>query len=109
MEPTQNPIKAQVLDLYLQLSEITARMENQLRGGVSGDYRSTYYYFRESMFQLYDLSHWHIEYPDENYNMWRKECDRTDRPFVMASIKMYERYIKKLVDLCIIDIKKDLV
>ena len=107
MEVSQDPIKTQILYLYLQLSEVTAKMVNQIKGGVGGDYRLTYFDFRELMYQLHDLSQWHLKEPDKNYVKWAELNRRMDASFVLMSAKMYEGYIKKLVENRIIDVRRD--
>ena len=106
MEQTQNPIKTQISNLYLQLSEVTAKMENQIMGGVAGDYRLTYFEFRELMYQFHKLSNRHIK-PYRQYDKWRSMCHRNDKLFSLASIRMFERYSNKLIDAEIINIGED--
>lgn len=107
MDNQNNPLKTKVLELYLQLSDLSSTMETQIRCEYGSSYKTTFKAFKKSMYELHELSHRHLKTQPKKYNEWREHSKRTDKPFALWSIKVFESYVDELVNMRLIDIMKD--
>lgn len=109
MEPqTQaDRLRERIFDVYLELSEVSARMSVQIRGRAPGDYRSSLIQFKQLMTLMYSLSRDQLPLTKIGFARWQRDSVLETKEYALASIEMFEAYTKELSMARIITISSD--
>jgi len=105
----QTTNKDRILQLYLELNEISSIMLNQIKSCAPGNIFFTFVEFRQRMFELFSASHRYKNFDrtiKNRYYKWAR-VNTTQKPsnkFIFQSIDLYNDIIDELIRIEVLEL-----
>ena len=106
---TKTTNKDRILNLYLDLNHVSAKLLNQSRTNAPGDIYFTFIEFRQLMFELYNSAHRYRNFNPElksEFRVWMG-LNMPNRPTpkqIRRSVELYNKAIDELVRIEVLEL-----